>query len=689
MGITGLLPFLKSIQHPTNVSTFHNQVVVVDAYCWLHKGCYSCSLELIEGKESEMRYVHYCMRKVNMLLSHSVTPILVFDGAHLPSKRITEEKRRKQRNIFREKGMKLLREGKRKEAYDCFKHCVDVKPELALKLINACRERGIQCIVAPYEADAQLAFMVRTGLAYAVISEDSDLLVFGCETVLFKMDDTGNGFLINLSEVGNVKGHNMLGFSEDSFRHMCILSGCDYLDSIPGIGLVTAHKLMRRYGFDPIKAITAVRMEKPNSVPENYEDSFQQANNTFLYQIVFDPKTESQIPLTPVPPEVDLNSLSFAGLLATPTKAKGLARGNINPITDLVMGDYTPSKDGKIPKIPIAAGVVEKHQKTMTSFLTTNIRHSKRHREDLELDTDQLMEEYTINTPKEAPQYPAQSAPLNVKRNIFAKEQPQENTCVYSRFFPKPTESSFEIKNTAKPRSSKGYIPDISKLKSLSLPIGELVTYQSDKDVVMQSQSQTMELSSSAKNTQNTNENVASQKSSSDEAPESPSPPPYSLSPDLLNPQTNDNVMSPDLLTYKNTYRDTPADIHCKTDQTAVSILTTANQTASLQKPIQSDGDLTTYKPRNPFVTPSKDSPISIVISDTPESNKTNKQLEISSVTHAPLSQPITSQYFSKQQSTLNYRRPLTGTSRPKRRPLTGPTLQTVLDICATKSQHK
>ena len=648
-----------------------------------------------------MRYVHYCMRKVNMLLSHNVIPILVFDGGHLPSKQITEEKRGKQRAIFREKGMKLLREGKRKEAYDCFKHCVDVKPELALKLINACRERGIQCIVAPYEADAQLAYMARTGLAHAVISEDSDLLVFGCERVLFKMDDSGNGLLINLSEVGNVKGHNMLGFSEDSFRHMCILSGCDYLDSIPGIGLVTAHKLLRKHSFDPIKAITAVRVDKPTSVPDNYEDSFQQANMTFLYQTVFDPRTESQVPLTPVPPEVDLNSLAFAGIQATPTKAKGLARGNINPITNCIMGEYTPSRDGHIPKIPMATGVVEKHQQTMTGFLTSNSRHSKRNRDDLEiLDTDQLMEEYSIDTSAEITELPKQTAPASVKRNIFSQEK-RENTCVYSRFFSKPNERSFELKSYTKPRTSKElYIPDISKLKTLSLPNRdgtELGTELTDKeDVIMQSQSQTMELSISEKNTQNTNCDIESQKPCFDDTPESPrqgdTPPHYTLSPDLLYPHTADSILSPDLLTYKQTPAGSPSDIHCKNELTPVKSST--NQIASLQTPIEtpSDCDLTTYKPRNPFLTPSKDSPISIVILDTPENNKTNKQdteLEICNVTHATLSQPITSQYFSKQQSSLNYRRPLTGSGKPKRRPLTGPRRQTLLDISATKSQHK
>ena len=41
----------------------------------------------------------------------------------------------------------------------------------------------MDCIVAPYEADAQLAYLMKTGITSAVISEDSDLLVYGCQKV--------------------------------------------------------------------------------------------------------------------------------------------------------------------------------------------------------------------------------------------------------------------------------------------------------------------------------------------------------------------------------------------------------------------------------------------------------------------------------------------------------------------------
>lgn len=32
------------------------------------------------------------------------------------------------------------------------------------------------------------------------------------------------------------------------FLEMCILSGCDYLSSLPGVGLKTAYALMSRHG---------------------------------------------------------------------------------------------------------------------------------------------------------------------------------------------------------------------------------------------------------------------------------------------------------------------------------------------------------------------------------------------------------------------------------------------------------
>jgi exonuclease-1 len=52
------------------------------------------------------------------------------------------------------------------------------------------RDEDVKFVVSPYEADAQLAYLSMSGKVDGVISEDSDLLVFGAKKVrLFPFGD--------------------------------------------------------------------------------------------------------------------------------------------------------------------------------------------------------------------------------------------------------------------------------------------------------------------------------------------------------------------------------------------------------------------------------------------------------------------------------------------------------------------
>lgn len=90
----------------------------------------------------------------------------------------------------------MLQMGNVPAARKHFAASVQVTPEMIQQWQLRLREAGVEYIVAPYEADAQLAFLSRTGDVAAVISEDSDLLVFGCSSVLTKMDPTGHCSLL-------------------------------------------------------------------------------------------------------------------------------------------------------------------------------------------------------------------------------------------------------------------------------------------------------------------------------------------------------------------------------------------------------------------------------------------------------------------------------------------------------------
>ncbi|XP_022800229.1 exonuclease 1-like [Stylophora pistillata] len=343
MGIQGLLPLLKPIQKPVSIAEhFAGQVIGIDAYCWLHKGAYGCAMELVDGKKSSV-YVNYVLKRVDMLLHFNVKPILVFDGSYLPSKAGQEERRRKTRQENKAKGLAFLRAGNRQQALDCFQKCVDITPEMALEVIKECRKKGVDCIVAPYEADAQLAYLMKARLAQAIISEDSDLLVYGCQKVIFKMDVNGHGLAVDLADLSKLTKLKLHQFTQEKFRHMCILSGCDYLPSVKGIGLQTAIKLLRK-SSNVDKLIRSLRTETKMHVPDDYEKNFKQAEETFLYQLVFDPVSMNLVPLSDLPEGLQAGDLVFAGPLMTREKALGIALGNINPITGEVMADFDPKK---------------------------------------------------------------------------------------------------------------------------------------------------------------------------------------------------------------------------------------------------------------------------------------------------------------------------------------------------------
>lgn len=48
-------------------------------------------------------------------------------------------------------------------------------------------------------------------------------------------------------------------------------------------------------------------------MPVDYEENFRRADHTFLYQVVFDPRTQQQVRLNEVPHDIDLASFEFAG----------------------------------------------------------------------------------------------------------------------------------------------------------------------------------------------------------------------------------------------------------------------------------------------------------------------------------------------------------------------------------------
>nr|XP_033340207.1 exonuclease 1-like isoform X2 [Megalopta genalis]XP_033340208.1 exonuclease 1-like isoform X2 [Megalopta genalis] len=293
-------------------------------------------------------YVHYCMKLIYMLLSHKIKPILVFDGRHLPAKAQTENKRREARQKNRRKAIELIKMGHDAEGRNLLRRSIDITHEMALELIKQCQKINVDCIVAPYEADAQLAYLNISGIADVVITEDSDLILFGCKKVFFKMDINGDGLLVEQERLHLSMGLRAEHFSLDSFRYMCILSGCDYLSSLPGIGLNKAKRfIMLNTDCDIYRALThlgSYLKMKSLVVTKEYRDAFILADITFKHQLVFCPLQRKQVRLNPPSPDTTEEQLYYAGVETNPDDALQLALGNCDPFSLEVLHNFDPDK---------------------------------------------------------------------------------------------------------------------------------------------------------------------------------------------------------------------------------------------------------------------------------------------------------------------------------------------------------
>uniref|UniRef100_A0A3Q7F2Y9 Exonuclease 1 n=1 Tax=Solanum lycopersicum TaxID=4081 RepID=A0A3Q7F2Y9_SOLLC len=323
MGIQGLLPLLKSIMLPINIKDLNGCSVAVDTYSWLHKGALSCSKELCKGIPTT-KHIDYCMHRVNLLRHHGVKPILVFDGGPLPMKIEQENKRGRSRKENLSRAIEHENNGNMTAAYECYQKAVDISPSVAHDLIQVLKRENVCYVVAPYEADAQMTFLAISKQVDAVITEDSDLIAFGCPRIIYKMDKFGQGLEFRYSKLEQNKELSLTGFTKQMLLEMCILSGCDYLQSLPGMGLKKAHALIKKFkSYD--KVIKHLRYNTA-AVSPMYEESFRKAIMTFQHQRVYDLMTEDLVHLSELS---DLGSQDLDFLEV----AQGIAKGDIDPFT--------------------------------------------------------------------------------------------------------------------------------------------------------------------------------------------------------------------------------------------------------------------------------------------------------------------------------------------------------------------
>jgi exonuclease-1 len=254
MGISELLKVLKPILlDKTHISEFKGKTAAIDIMTWIYKGVYASAVEIGKGFDSDI-YLNFPLKMLAMLKAHDINCIVVFDGKAPKAKEVVIENRKEYKERCLEKAKELYNQGLEEESHTHFRRALKIKTKMLNSLIEIIKRLKFEVIVAPYEADAQIAYLCKTGIADFAISEDSDLVPFGVKKVLYKLNADGYGSYLNLE---GFEGRNdldaspcckdMSRFSQLQLVELCVMSGCDYLPSIKGFGMRTGVGLFKSF----------------------------------------------------------------------------------------------------------------------------------------------------------------------------------------------------------------------------------------------------------------------------------------------------------------------------------------------------------------------------------------------------------------------------------------------------------
>ncbi|KAF3444686.1 hypothetical protein FNV43_RR14379 [Rhamnella rubrinervis] len=113
-----------------------------------------------------------------------------------------------------------------------------VSSEMFIECQELLQMFGLPYIIAPMEAEAQCAYMELANLVDGVVTDDSDVFLFGAQSVYKNIFDDRK----------YVETYFMkLGLTRDQLVRMALLLGSDYTEGVSGIGIVNAIEVVNAF----------------------------------------------------------------------------------------------------------------------------------------------------------------------------------------------------------------------------------------------------------------------------------------------------------------------------------------------------------------------------------------------------------------------------------------------------------
>ena len=244
MGVPQTLKKLGPLCRESNLyDVARGRIVGFDGHVLLHHFVYAAASDIVH--RNDFRPLAKMVRqRCQVIRGHGVTPLVVFDGGRLPIKQQTNEARARARAQADARVQFEL-----DPSPQALAAAAKLTDEAVREVISELSEHGIAHVVAPYEADAQLAWMSDQGLIWAAATVDSDFVMHGVKRIFFKVDyHLGNCFLVDMEQVLSPESWPDLPAYNTDFMILlaahgvnfllayALCAGCDYDSKVKNIG---------------------------------------------------------------------------------------------------------------------------------------------------------------------------------------------------------------------------------------------------------------------------------------------------------------------------------------------------------------------------------------------------------------------------------------------------------------------
>lgn len=252
-----------------NMSDLSGKIIVVDTSIYLYR--YETEDNLLENI--------YLMLAI--FKEYKITPIFIFDGKPPPEKKALLIKRKQEKEQSQEEFNILKNHLNTEICHDERQETIAAMEQLKKQIvvINKVKIEKIKSLIRAFgatyydahgEADELCAALVLKKKAWACLSEDMDLFVYGCTRVLRYFSLVQHTAILYYTK-GILEELDM---SQNEFKDICILSGTDY--NINKNGITTNLQLSLKY-FKQFK--------NSNNYKENEFYIWLLQNTKYIYDI--------------------------------------------------------------------------------------------------------------------------------------------------------------------------------------------------------------------------------------------------------------------------------------------------------------------------------------------------------------------------------------------------------------------